>query len=163
MEARSGSGDGDLAGRADTACGFFGYAVAVAVHSLQGSERAIVRALGLRADAQVCAEAGLLFLCEGFGDPGLAVFVMAAHVFPKIAVDTPDAKQFPSGEGELLDEDAFMRIRRHMGLLQAALELLEFGRVLGREEVTFVRCHWYESFHHHSYHTAEIDSEIGYG
>jgi hypothetical protein len=88
-----------------------GNAIAVAVHSLEGSEGAIVGALGLGAQAQVGAETDLLFLHEGFSNSGFPGAVVAANVFPKFAIDAADAKQFPPGMGELLDEDTFVRVR----------------------------------------------------
>jgi hypothetical protein len=89
---------------------FAGAAVAIAVHAIEGGQSAIVRALGLGTQAQVGAEPGLLFLGEGLGDSGLAAVVVAADVFPKIAVDAAGALEFPAGVGELLDEDALVGV-----------------------------------------------------
>jgi hypothetical protein len=61
------------------------------MHTLEGVEGAVVGALGLGAEAQVDAEFRLLFLCEGFGDSGLAAAIMAADILPEFAVDAANS------------------------------------------------------------------------
>ncbi len=154
-----GRGGGYLAAGAVMARGFVGHAVAAAVHSLQRVQSPVVRTLGLRTNAQVRAEAAFFFLRERLGDSGLGAIVMAADVIPEIAVDTADAEQVPPGMGELLDENALVRVFGGVSLLQAALKFLELGRILGGEEVRFVGCHR-NVLAPQLYHEGEIDSEI---
>jgi hypothetical protein len=105
------------------------------VHALQRVEGTVVGTLGLGAEAQVVSEPGFLFLEQGFGDSGFGAFVVAADVFPKVAVDAADSLQLPGGVGELCDEDSFVGVGRLVCILQAALELCEFGGVLEGEQV----------------------------
>jgi hypothetical protein len=119
-----------------------GTAIAIAVHSLDGGQGAVVGALGLGSKAQVGSESGLFFLKEGLGDSGLGAVVMAADVFPEIAIDTPDAAEFPGGLGELLDQEVFVHVGGLVGFVEAAAEPGEFFLVLrGEEAAGLVRCH----------------------
>jgi hypothetical protein len=111
--------------------------VAVASHSLQCRQGAIVGSLGLRPDAQVRAKTGFLLLREGLGDSGLAALVLTAYVLPKLAVDAADAAQLPVGVREFLDEDKFVRVRGLVRFLEPAAELGELRGVLGGEQVRF--------------------------
>jgi hypothetical protein len=79
--------------------------VSVAVHPLERSKGAVIPTLGLGAEAEMDAEARFLFLGQGFGEAGFAAGVIAADIFPKFAVNSADAAEFPRGICEFFDKN----------------------------------------------------------
>jgi hypothetical protein len=114
-----------------------GPAVAVAAHTLHCRQGAIVRSLRLRPDAQVRAEPSFLLLRERLGDSGVSGLVVAAYVLPEFAVNAADAAQLPVRMRELLDEDAFVRIRGLMRFFEPAAEIGELRVVLRGKQIRF--------------------------
>ncbi len=73
------------------------------MHALQRGQGAVVGLLGHNPKTQVGSEAGLLLLCERFGDSAFAGLVVDGYVLPELAVDAADAAQFPAGLGEFFN------------------------------------------------------------
>jgi hypothetical protein len=109
--------------------------VSVAVHALERGQRPVIPTLGLGAEAQVDAEARFLFLGEGLGEAGFAARVMGADIFPKFAVNSADAAEFPGGICEFFDENFFVEVGGLVCFVQAAQQLREMVGVLAGEQV----------------------------
>lgn len=82
--------------------------------------------LGVGSKAEVNAEARFLFVELGFGDAEFGAGVMAAHVGPEFAVDTPRGFQVPAGIDEFLNEDPFMRVARLVGFHEFRVQAVVF-------------------------------------
>jgi hypothetical protein len=105
------------------------------MHALERGQGAVIPTLGLGTEAEVDAEARFLFLGEGFGEAGLAARVMAADIFPKFAVNSADAAEFPRGICEFFDENPFVEVGGLVGFIQAAQQFREMVGVLAGEQV----------------------------
>jgi len=101
----------------------------VPFQSFQGSESPVVRMLGVGSEAEVDSEAGFLLVELGFRDSEFGAAVVASHVAPEFAVDTPRGFQVPASVDEFLNEDPLMRVPRLVGFhefrVQAVVFLLE--------------------------------------
>jgi len=105
------------------------------VHALERGQGAVIPTLGLGTEAEVDTEARFLFLGEGFGEAGLAAWVMATDIFPKFAVNSADAAEFPCGICEFFDENFFVEVGRPVSFAEAAQQLREGVGVLAGEQV----------------------------
>ena len=110
---------------------------AISVDAIEGREGAVIRALGLRAAAQVGAELRFFLLDQCLRDSGFSAIVVASEILPEFLVDAADAQEFPIGVGEFFDEDSLVGVGGLMGFGEAAAEFAEIAGAFAGEQVAF--------------------------